>query len=165
MGSLISFLIEAADRFDVKGRAYIGTPRKYYFTDLGLWNAVLNYRQFEPTHSLENIIYNELLIRGLRVDVGVVPIAERNEKGSVIRKQLEIDFVCNKNGKLYYIQSAYSIPDEKKRAQETRPFLKTSDSFKKIIVTNDMTPAYYDENGIYTVNIVDFLLDKESLDK
>lgn len=160
-----SFLVEAAQRYDVKGKAYIETPKKYYFTDLGLRNARLNFRQIEPTHSMENIIYNELRIRGYCVDVGTVTVAEKNEKGTVIRKQLEIDFVCNKGGKRYYVQSAYSLPDEVKRAQEIRPFLKTADSFKKIVVTNDLTPPNYDDNGILTINIIDFLTDQECLDK
>ena len=160
-----SFLVEAAQRYDVKGKAYIETPKKYYFTDLGLRNARLNFRQIEPTHSMENIIYNELRIRGYCVDVGTVTVAEKNEKGTVIRKQLEIDFVCNKGGKRYYVQSAYSLPDEVKRAQEIRPFLKTADSFKKIVFTNDLTPPNYDDNGILTINIIDFLTDQECLDK
>ena len=113
-----SFLVEAAQRYDVRGRAYIETPKKYYFTDLGLRNARLNFRQLEPTHSMENIIYNELRFRGYAVDVGVVPISERNDAGQIIRKQLEIDFVCNKGGKKYYVQSAYSLPDEEKKNQE-----------------------------------------------
>lgn len=104
-----SFMVESAKRYDVKGRAYIETPMKYYFTDLGLRNARINFRQIEPTHSMENIIYNELRIRGYEVDVGVVPVSEKNDRGNSIRKQLEIDFVCNKGGKRYYIQSAYSI--------------------------------------------------------
>ncbi len=152
-----SFMVESAKRYDVKGRAYIETPMKYYFTDLGLRNARINFRQIEPTHSMENIIYNELRIRGYEVDVGVVPVSEKNDRGNSIRKQLEIDFVCNKGGKRYYIQSAYSMPDESKRQQEIRPFLKTSDSFKKIVITNDMTPSVYDENGILTLNLIEFL--------
>ena len=155
-----SFLIESAKRYDIKGKAYIETPQKYYFTDLGLRNARLNFRQFEQTHAMENVIYNELKMRGYNVDVGVVPIAERNEDGKVVRKQLEVDFVCNMGSKRYYIQSAYSIPDNEKKAQEVRPFKKIEDSFKKIIVTKDIVPATYDDNGVLTVNIYDFLLDK-----
>lgn len=160
-----SFLIEAAKRYDIKGKAYIETPQKYYFTDLGLRNARLNFRQFEQTHAMENVIYNELKMRGYNVDVGVVPIAERNEEGKVIRKQLEVDFVCNMGSKRYYIQSAYSIPDNEKKAQEVRPFSKIEDSFKKIIITKDIVPASYDENGVLTVNIYDFLLDKNIFEK
>lgn len=160
-----SFLIESAKRYDIKGKAYIETPQKYYFTDLGLRNARLNFRQFEQTHAMENVIYNELKMRGYNVDVGVVPIAERNEEGKVIRKQLEVDFVCNMGSKRYYIQSAYSIPDNEKKAQEVRPFSKIEDSFKKIIITKDLVPASYDENGVLTVNIYDFLLDKNIFEK
>ena len=158
-----SFLLEAADRYDIKGKAYIDTPKKYYFSDLGLRNARLNFRQTEPTHAMENVIYNELRMRGYSVDVGVVPVAEKNAEGSVIRKQLEVDFVCNLGSGRYYIQSAYSVPDEKKRAQETRPFTKIDDSFRKIIVTRDIVPTQYDDRGILTINIYDFLLDPSAL--
>ena len=147
------------------GRNYIETPRKYYFSDLGLRNARINFRQFEQTHSMENVIYNELRMRGYNVDVGVVPVAERDANGKIVRKQLEVDFVCNMGSLRYYIQSAYSLPDEAKRAQEVRPFRKIDDSFKKIIVTKDIVPAFYDENGILTMNIYDFLLDVDSLEK
>ena len=160
-----SFLLESAHRYDIKGKAYIETPKKYYFSDLGLRNARLNFRQFEPAHAMENVIYNELRMRGYRVDIGVVPIAEKDEKGKVIRKQLEVDFVCNLGSGRYYIQSAYSIPDEKKRTQETRPFTKIDDSFKKIIITRDIVPARYDDRGILTMNIYDFLLDPSALEK
>lgn len=160
-----SFLIESAQRYDIKGKAYIETPKKYYFSDLGLRNARINFRQFEQTHSMENVIYNELRMRGYRVDVGVVPIAEKDSNGKVIRKQLEVDFVCNLGSARYYIQSAYSLPDEAKRTQEIRPFRKIDDSFKKIVITKDMVPTHYDEYGILTLNIYDFLLDLECLDK
>ena len=160
-----SFLIEAASRYDVKGKAYIDTPKKYYFSDLGLRNARINFRQFEQTHSMENVIYNELCMRGYSVDVGVVPIAVRDDSGNVVRKQLEVDFVCNMGSVRYYIQSAYSLPDEMKRAQEVRPLKNIDDTFKKIIITKDIVPAYYDEYGILTVNIYDFLLDCDSLEK
>lgn len=159
-----SFLIESAQRYDIKGKAYIETPRKYYFSDLGLRNARISFRQFEQTHSMENLIYNELRIRGYSVDVGVVPIAEKNKDGNVIRKALEVDFVCNLGFTRYYIQSAYSIPDEDKRAQEIRPFRKIDDSFKKIVITKDIVPAHYDEHGILTVNIYDFLLNPASIE-
>lgn len=160
-----SFLIESAQRYDIRGKAYIETPKKYYFSDLGLRNARINFRQFEQTHSMENVIYNELRMRGYHVDVGVVAIAEKDAEGKVTRKQLEVDFVCNLGSSRYYIQSAYSLPDEAKRTQEIRPFRKIDDSFKKIIVTKDVVPPYYDEYGILTLNIYDFLLDPKSLEK
>ena len=144
-----SFLIESAQRYDIKG----------------LRNARINFRQFEQTHSMENVIYNELRMRGYGVDVGVIPIAERNQEGKVIRKQLEVDFVCNLGSSRYYIQSAYSLPDEAKRTQEIRPFRKIDDSFKKIVVTKDIVQPHYDEYGILTVNIYDFLLDPQILEK
>ena len=159
------FLIESAQRYDIKGKAYIETPKKYYFSDLGLRNARINFRQFEQTHSMENVIYNELRMRGYSVDVGVVPIAEKDRNGKVTRKQLEVDFVCNLGSSRYYIQSAYTLPDETKRTQEIRPFRKIDDSFKKIIITKDMVPTQYDEYGILTINIYDFLLDPKCLEK
>ena len=160
-----SFLLESAHRYDIKGKAYIETPKKYYFSDLGLRNARLNFRQFEPTRAMENVIYNELRMRGYSVDIGVVPIAEKDEDGRVIRKQLEVDFICNLGSGRYYIQSAYSIPDEQKRTQETRPFTKIDDSFKKIVITRDIVPVQYDDRGILTINIYDFLLDPSALEK
>ena len=160
-----SFLIESAHRYDIKGKAYIETPKKYYFSDLGLRNARINFRQFEQTHSMENVIYNELRMRGYNVDVGVVPIVEKDKDGKVIRKQLEVDFVCNLGSARYYIQSAYSLPDEEKRIQEIRPFRRIDDSFKKIVITKDIVPSHYDEYGILTMNIYDFLLDSESLEQ
>ena len=160
-----AFLIESAQRYDIRGKAYIETPKKYYFSDLGLRNARINFRQFEQTHSMENVIYNELRMRGYSVDVGVVPIAEKDRDGKVTRKQLEVDFVCNLGSTRYYIQSAYTLPDEAKRTQEIRPFRKIDDSFKKIIITKDIVPTHYDEYGILTVNIYDFLLDPKCLEK
>ena len=160
-----SFLIESAQRYDIKGRSYIETPKKYYFSDLGLRNARINFRQFEQTHAMENVIYNELCRRGYHVDVGVVQIAEKGGDGKVTRKQLEVDFVCNLGSVRYYIQSAFSIPDEEKRAQEIRPFKRIDDSFKKIIVTKDIVAPYYDEYGILTVSIYDFLLDSSCIEK
>lgn len=158
-----SFLIESAQRYDIKGKAYIETPKKYYFSDLGLRNARINFRQLEQTHSMENVIYNELRMRGYSVDVGVVPIAEKDLEGKVNRRQLEVDFVCNLGSARYYIQSAYSLPDEAKRMQEIRPFRKIDDSFKKIVITKDIVQPYYDEYGILTINIYDFLLNPECL--
>ena len=160
-----SFLIESAQRYDIKGKTYIETPRKYYFSDLGLRNARINFRQFEQTHSMENVIYNELRMRGYRVDVGIMPIAEKDKNGKVTRKQLEVDFVCNLGSLRYYIQSAYALPDEEKKIQEIRPFRKIDDSFKKIVITKDMVPAHYDEHGILTLNIYDFLLEPKSIEK
>ena len=160
-----SFLINAAQRYDIKGKSYIETPKKYYFSDLGLRNARINFRQFEETHSMENVIYNELSMRGYNVDVGVVQIAERDQNGKVIRKQLEVDFVCNLGSYRYYIQSAYSLPDAAKRNQETKPLRKIDDSFKKIIITKDLIMPYYDDYGILTVSIYDFLLDPEVIGK
>jgi len=160
-----SFLIESAQRYDIKGKAYIETPKKYYFSDLGLRNARINFRQMEQTHAMENVIYNELRMRGYRVDVGVVKTAERTENRKIIRRQFEVDFICNSGSSRYYIQSAYSLPDEAKRMQEIRPFQKIDDSFKKIIITKDMVRAHYDENGILTLNVYNFLLDPASIEK
>lgn len=159
-----SFLIDRAQRFDIKGRKYIDTPLKYYFADLGLRNARLNFRQIEETHAMENVIFNELKVRGFNVDVGVVVMNEVDAAGKKIRKQTEIDFVCNKGQKRYYIQSAFALPDAEKAAQERRPLLRTGDGFKKIVVTKDALAPLYDDNGILTMNIFDFLLDSNSLD-
>lgn len=158
-----AFLIESAQRYDIKGKAYIETPKKYYFSDLGLRNARINFRQFEQTHTMENVIYNELKMRGFNVDVGVVPISERDENRKVVHKQLEVDFVCNLGSKRYYIQSACSLPTAEKQEQELRPLRKIDDSFKKIIVTKDIVPASYDESGVLTLSIYDFLLNPNAL--
>ena len=160
-----AFLIEEANRYDIKGKSYIGTPLKYYFMDMGLRNSRIHYRQTEVTHSMENVIYNELRMRGYSVDVGVMPIAEKDKDGKVTRKQLEVDFVCNMGSARYYIQSAYSLPDEAKRIQEIRPFRKIDDSFKKIVITKDVVQPYYDEYGILTIDIYDFLLNPDCLEK
>jgi uncharacterized protein len=159
-----SFLIDFTHRFDVKGKKYINTPLKYYFTDLGLRNARLDFRQIEETHSMENIIFNELKMRGFNVDVGVVTQYGINENGNSVRKQLEIDFVCNKGSKRYYIQSAYAIPDNEKMEQEQRSLLLASDFFKRIIVTKDSPAPYYNDSGVLVMNIYDFLLNEDSLD-
>lgn len=160
-----SFLMEAATRYDIKGKSYIETPLKYYFSDLGLRNVRINFRQMEPTHSMENVIYNELRMRGYKVDVGVVPIVEVDEHGKQQRKQLEIDFVCNRGSSRYYIQSAYSLPDDEKRTQETRPFGKIKDSFKRIVITGDLISTHFDEDGILMVNVYDFLLDPTIIER
>ena len=158
-----SFLIDSAIRYDVKGRKYIDTPVKYYFTDMGLRNARLNFRQIEETHSMENIIFNELKMRGFNVDVGVIMQYETNEKGTNIRKQLEIDFVCNQGSKRYYIQSAYAILDQAKMEQEQRSLMLTGDFFKRMIITKDTPAPYYNESGVLIMNVYDFLLNENSL--
>lgn len=159
-----SFLVEKASRYDVKGKRYIDSPHKYYFVDCGLRNALLNFRQTEPSHLMENMIYNELRVRGFNVDVGVVPVQLRKEDGSRERKQFEVDFVCNMGSKRYYIQSAYRIPDEEKLKQEEASLRNIDDSFKKIIIVGEDIPVLRNEAGITTIGIYDFLLDDNSLD-
>ncbi|MDE6716037.1 MAG: ATP-binding protein [Muribaculaceae bacterium] len=159
-----SFLVEKASRFDVKGKRYIDSPYKYYFVDCGLRNALLNFRQTEPSHLMENVIYNELRIRGYNVDVGVVPVQLRKSDGSRERKQFEVDFVCNIGNKRYYIQSAYRMPDEEKMKQEEASLRNIDDSFKKIIIVGEDTPILRNEAGITTIGIYDFLLNENSLD-
>ena len=159
-----AFLIRRAKRYDVKGRRYIGTPFKFYFTDLGLRNARMNFRQFEETHIMENIVYNELVGRGLGVDVGIVPFSRRGENGKTRRVQLEVDFVCNKGSKRYYVQSASALPTSEKQQQEQRPLLRIGDAFKKVIVTKDGPAPHYNEDGVLMMNVYDFLLDPRSLD-
>ena len=159
-----SFLIDSAIRYDVKRKKYIDTPVKYYFTDMGLRNARLNFRQIEETHSMENIIFNELKMRGFNVDVGVIVQYGTNEKGNSIRKQLEIDFVCNPGSTRYYIQSAYAIPDQAKMEQEQRSLMLTGDFFKRIIITKDTPAPYYNESGVLIMSVYDFLLNENSLD-
>lgn len=159
-----SFLIDSAIRYDVKGKKYIDTPVKYYFTDMGLRNARLNFRQIEETHSMENIIFNELKLRGFNVDVGVIVQYGTNDKGNSIRKQREIDFVCNQGSKRYYIQSAYAIPDQAKMEQEQRSLMLTGDFFKRFIITKDTPAPYYNESGVLIMSVYDFLLNENSLD-
>lgn len=159
-----SFLIEQAKRYDIKGKSYIGTPQKYYFTDLGLRNARIGYRQMEVTHSMENIIYNELRIRGYKVDVGNLNITEQDKTKKFIKKQLEVDFICTSGSKKYYIQSAYLLETPEKIKQEIRPFLKINDSFKKIVITSNTPKPFYTEDGILMMNIYDFLRNSESLE-
>jgi predicted AAA+ superfamily ATPase len=160
-----AFFIEKAVRYDIKGRKYIGTPSKYYFGDTGLRNARLNFRQTEWTHLMENVIYNELRGRGFSVNVGQVGINTLDVNGKKLRKNLEVDFVCNQGYKRYYIQSAYSIPDKEKMNQETESLRKIGDSFKKIVVVNDRTFTYQNDDGILIMNILDFLSDENSLAK
>ena len=159
-----AYLLEEAKRYDIKGNAYIETPLKYYYSDLGLRNARLNFRQLEENHSMENIIYNELRCRKFNVDIGQVTVNEKNDDGTYSRRQLEVDFVANKGSKRYYIQSAYMIPDESKREQECRSLMKIGDSFKKIVVTSHTPAPLYDNHGILTMSIYDFLLNPDSLD-
>ncbi|MCR5715040.1 MAG: DUF4143 domain-containing protein [Bacteroidales bacterium] len=159
-----SFLIERALRYDVKGRRYIDTPQKYYFVDMGLRNARLNFRQDERTHIMENLIFNELLIRGFNVDVGVVPLTYTDEGGSRRKAQLEIDFVCNMGSRRYYVQSAYHIDSDEKRMQEQASLRKVGDSFKKIVVVGDDVGIRRNEEGITTMSIYDFLLNETSLE-
>ena len=159
-----SFLIDSTIRYDVKGKKYIGTPVKYYFTDMGLRNVRLNFRQIEETHSMENIIFNELRMRGFNVDVGVIVQYDTNEKGNGIRKQLEIDFVCNQGSKRYYIQSAYAVSDQAKMEQEQRSLMLTGDFFKRIIITKDTPAPYYNESGVLIMSVYDFLLNENSLE-
>ena len=151
-------------RYDIRGKKYINTPLKYYFTDVGLRNARLNFRQLEETHTMENIIYNELRIRDYNVDVGLVAGTEQNKKGVSVRKQLEVDFVCNKGSKRCYIQAAYAIPDREKLRQEERAFIKIPDSFKKVIVARNTLSPWYTDAGTLVMNIFDFLLNPGSLD-
>lgn len=159
-----SFLIEEAKRFDIRGKSYIGTPMKYYFMDMGLRNARLNFRQMEVTHSMENVIYNELRKRGYSVDVGNIMIVEPGKNGKTVKKQLEVDFVCSKGSKKYYIQSAYSLETEEKMIQEIRPFTKINDFFKKIVITSNTPKPFYNDDGILIMSVFDFLLKQESLE-
>ena len=159
-----SFLVSKAMRYDVKGKKYIDTPYKYYFTDMGLRNARINFRQDEKTHLMENVIYNELLIRGFNVDVGVVPVVTRDAEGKQVRSQLEIDFVCNQGSKRYYIQSAFRMNDEEKQQNEQASLTKVNDSFKKIIITGEESLVHRNEQGITTMSIYDFLLNPNALE-
>ena len=159
-----SFLTEKASRYDIKGKRYIESPYKYYFTDCGLRNMRLNFRQVEYTHLLENVIYNELIARGFSVDVGVVPKQNRDANGDVVRKYLEVDFVCNHGSRRYYIQSAYRMIDEDKVKQEEASLRNIDDSFKKIIILGEYTPVLHNESGITIISIYDFLLKENSLE-
>ena len=160
-----AFLVKEANRYDIKGRRYVASNSKYYFTDLGLRNIRLNFRQQEPTHLMENIIYNELITRGYNVDVGLVEKREQNEKGNGTIKQLEVDFVCNQNSKKYYIQSTYNVDDEEKKNKELKPLLDINDSFKKIVIIKDYFKPWIDDNGIYYISLKDFLLDEGIIEK
>jgi len=159
-----AFLIDNALRYDIRGRKYINTPLKYYFTDVGLRNARLNFRQLEETHTMENIIFNELKIRGYNVDVGLVICNEKNAYGNSVKKQLEVDFVCNKGSRRCYIQSAFAIPDREKLEQEEGSLIRISDSFKKIIIAKDSISPRFTEAGTLIINIFDYLLNDNSLE-
>lgn len=160
-----AFLIEKSKRFDIKGKKYIETPSKYYFTDMGIRNSLINYRQIEKTHIMENIIYTELRRRGFNVDVGVVEKRDTVKDGKREYMQLEIDFIVNKGNERYYIQSAYSIEDNSKRVQETKSLLNVEDSFKKIVIVYDHFIKWKDEDGIIYISIYDFLLNERSLEE
>lgn len=153
-----AFLVEQVNRYDVKGKRYIGTPLKYYFSDLGLRNALLNFRQVEKTHLMENLIYNELRGRGYNVDVGVVPYNGKNAQGVSFRTQLEVDFVCNKGSQRLYVQSALALPTQEKIDQETKSLRRIDDGFQKMVVVGDHTIGSHDESGILFINIYDFLM-------
>ncbi|MCF0206217.1 MAG: ATP-binding protein, partial [Bacteroidales bacterium] len=159
-----SFLIEKATRYDIKGKRYVNSPYKYYFMDLGLRNARLNFRQTDKGHLMENLIYNELRVRGFNVDVGVVPVVAYDKQGKQQRSSLEVDFVCNLGSKRYYIQSAYQMETTEKHEQERASLLKVDDSFKKIIVTREEGPVLRDEVGITTISIYDLLLKDNALE-
>ena len=160
-----SFLVAKAVRYDVKGRKYIDTPSKFYFCDLGLRNARLNFRQTENTHLMENLIYNELIYRGYNVDVGVVVTEMKDEEGKRHKVQLEIDFVCNQGSKRIYVQSAYRLPTEAKQNQELFSLTKADDSFKKVVIVGEDQLVHRNDKGIVTMSLRDFLMDKDALDK
>lgn len=157
------FLLEKSTRYDIKGRKYIDTPAKYYFTDIGLRNARINFRQHEVTHLMENLIYNELRVRGLAVDVGIVVVNGKDKNGVSQRRQLEVDFVCNQGSRRIYIQSALRLPTEEKRKQELRPFRHIDDNFPKFVITEEPIKKYHDDNGMIFMNIYEFLMDEDSL--
>ena len=161
---LESFLVNKAIRYDIKGKKYINTLSKYYFSDIGLRNAILNMRQQEESHIMENIIYNELITRGYNVDVGMVEIKKQDKDGKWIRVQLEVDFFANLGSKKYYVQSALSIPNREKEIQESRSLTNINDSFKKVIVVKEHIMPRRNEDGILTIGLFDFLLKKDSLD-
>lgn len=158
-----AFLIQKAERYDVKGRKYIKTPVKYYYSDPGLRNARLGFRQLEETHLMENVLYNDLIRRGFNVEVGVIEQNIRDDSGKKVRKQLEVDFVVNRSDERYYIQSALSIDDPSKKEQEIASLIRIPDSFKKIVVVKDYVKPWRDDNGIQYVGIEDFLLDESLL--
>ena len=159
-----AFVVTRATRYDIKGKKYIDTPQKYYFSDVGLRNARINFRQIEENHTMENILFNELIARDFNVDVGLVVTREYDGSGNRQQKQLEVDFVCNKGAKRYYVQSAFAIPDEAKMQQESNSLLRIDDTFKKIIVVKDTPAPWYTDDGILVISVYDFLLNANSLD-
>lgn len=159
-----AFLIEESLRYDIKGRKYIGTESKFYFLDMGLRGVILNFRQQEENHIMENLIYNELRMRGFLVDVGSVEIWKKNKNDNSVRSNLEVDFVANKGNQRYYIQSAFAISDDNKREQETASLKNIKDSFKRIVIVRDDIMPYYDNNGFYFVGLFDFLLNPHSVE-
>ena len=159
-----AFLVDKSKRYDVKGKKYLSTPSKYYFTDLGLRNAALNFRQQEENHIMENVIYLELIKRGFAVDVGIVETAKRNAEGKVVRNYVEVDFIANRGNNKFYIQSAFAMDTEEKQEQEKNSLLNIKDFFKKIIIVKDDIKRKRDENGIVTMSIYDFLLDENSIE-
>ena len=159
-----AFLIEKSERYDIKGRKYIGSLSKYYYQDIGLRNSIISFRQTEPTHIMENVIYNEMRMRGWLVDVGNVAQRVRNDKGQNIRVTLEVDFVCNKGSQRIYIQSAWRMPDADKMEQEKRSLRLVNDSFRKLLIVGEHTKSWSDDDGIQIISIYDFLLDLSSTD-
>ncbi len=160
-----AFVVSEAMRYDIKGRKYIGADSKYYFEDPGIRNAILGFRQVEFSHMMENVLYNELCARGYSVDVGLVEIKEKNEKGKLVRKILEVDYVVNRGSQRIYIQSAYMMPDEDKMAQEQRPLTKIGDSFRKIIISGEYPGKFYNDEGVLRIGVFDFLQDPTCLDE
>lgn len=160
-----AFLISEAERYDIKGRKYIGADSKYYFEDPGIRNAILGFRQVEFSHMMENVLYNELCSRGYSVDIGLVETWEKNEQGKTVRKILEVDFVVNRGSQRIYIQSAFMLPDKEKMDQEQRPLKNISDSFRKVVISGDYMRGFYNDDGIYRIGVYEFLLNRDCLDE
>ena len=160
-----AFLVSEALRYDVKGRKYIGSDSKFYFEDPGIRNAIIGFRQVEYSHMMENVLYNELCARGYSVDVGLVEVWEKNEKGNIVHKRVEVDYVINRGSQRIYVQSAYSMPDEEKRDQEQRPLIKINDSFRKIIISGEHKGKFYNDEGVLRIGVFDFLLDRDCLNE
>lgn len=159
-----AFLINKAERYDVKGRKYVGTLAKYYFEDIGLRNSIIGFKQLEETHIMENVVFNELKVRGFQVDVGNVDVVGKDKEGKSVRSQLEIDFVANKGSRRYYIQVAYAVPDMDKMKQETSSLLSVKDAFRKILIVKENTLPWHNDDGIAIISLMDFLLNPGSLD-
>ncbi len=159
-----AFLISKSNRYDIKGRKYVGANLKYYFTDLGLRNARLNFRQQEPTHIMENIVYNELLIRGYNVDTGIIDVFGKTQEGKRVRKRLEVDFVVNQGSQRYYVQVAYDMASKEKQSQEFRSFRNIPDSFKKIVIVDGTAKPWRNEEGFVIMGMKYFLLNSDSLE-